>query len=1028
MNARTFRTTIVAVITAFCLLATSGINALAADPLRPIQGGFQSEIRSLSPDAISAQQERLRRELRDAEASNDLKTIQRVSELLGDLCYLQGEYDKAMSSFQRSLSLCGTMGNNECTSRSLKKIADVHYYQSHYQEAQEAYVKAQAVADTIGDPKLRAAILTNLGRIYRVWGKRDKAMSCHTEAAQFAMQSGDREVEAYTHNNIGNLFKDRGKHIEALEHYRKSLFLARESSDRRGEGLALANLAEIHVQLGKYERAADYGNDALTIQRQLGDSRLEAGSLANLGSVYVAWGRYAKAEDCYVTALRLSAKMQYRHLESKILDLLGQLYAARGQYTKALKSFRDSLHIISETKDPKTEGRCLLDIGKICAQQGNHAQALTHFAQVLAMWQTAGVSTEEPHDLMGGLYLDLGQLDKAEEHITRSGCKSALGRLALAKGNNEAATHYYQDVLESAERSGDANLRFTAYTGLGRAYEGLTDYPRAERYFELSVSLTEEIRSSLIPAQRSLFFDVKINGFQRCDPARGLTRVRMKANRAAKSIDSSEVTRARAFADGLSTRKHEGYAGVPPQVLAEEERAVNAVAGLRQARNKLSRETDPERYRNLTGEIARADAELQRFVDSLWKDYPAYASVKYPRPVSLKQSALGSEEFALVYDVSEEGVGIKLIRGSDIVQTHYRKWRITDLEADIKRFRASFDQCQLSGFDTALAKSLYRKLLGPVLMDVPEGAPIVIIPDGVLGLLPFEALVMAGTVTWDKSGTFPVPKGLIYVGDVYPVSYYQSITALTLTRRLGKQTAPAKRTLVLADPIFSDRDPRVTQSQGSVKQPPNDSNGGLLMAASQELGVKFSRLKLTAHLADALKLLHPERVDVRLGMQATEASLFSTTLRDFGSMVFATHGYFGKDLPGLREPVLVLTLLNQPEARDGFLTMSEVMGLDLNADIVVLTACQTGVGRNLAGEGIMGMGRAFQWAGARSVLMTLWSVAEQSSVNLVERFCAHRKEGMNKLKALNQARKDIRKQGYDHPFFWAPFVLVGEVR
>jgi CHAT domain-containing protein len=147
---------------------------------------------------------------------------------------------------------------------------------------------------------------------------------------------------------------------------------------------------------------------------------------------------------------------------------------------------------------------------------------------------------------------------------------------------------------------------------------------------------------------------------------------------------------------------------------------------------------------------------------------------------------------------------------------------------------------------------------------------------------------------------------------------------------------------------------------------------------------------------------------------------------DYRSIIFATHGYFGSDLPGIQEPVLVLTQVNLPEGQDGFLRLSEVMGLKLNCDIAVLTACGSGIGKHISGEGAMGMGRAFQYAGARSVLMSLWNVAERSSVMLAQSFFRHLNEGHNKLDSLELARDEIRKQGYDHPYYWAPFILVGE--
>ena len=188
-------------------------------------------------------------------------------------------------------------------------------------------------------------------------------------------------------------------------------------------------------------------------------------------------------------------------------------------------------------------------------------------------------------------------------------------------------------------------------------------------------------------------------------------------------------------------------------------------------------------------------------------------------------------------------------------------------------------------------------------------------------------------------------------------------------------------------------------------------------------------------MGKALKKLDPADTDVLTGEKAGKAELLDSPLANYGEIVFGTHGYFGSDIPGIQEPILALSMVGRPKGepkgqlkgRDGFLRMSEVMGLKLNRDVVALTACQTGLGTNLAGEGVMSMGRAFQYAGSRSILMSLWSVSERSSVQLVESFFQHLKGGMTKLQALNAARQDIRKAGYQHPFYWAPFILVGEV-
>ena len=203
-----------------------------------------------------------------------------------------------------------------------------------------------------------------------------------------------------------------------------------------------------------------------------------------------------------------------------------------------------------------------------------------------------------------------------------------------------------------------------------------------------------------------------------------------------------------------------------------------------------------------------------------------------------------------------------------------------------------------------------------------------------------------------------------------------------------------------------------------------------LMAAEnneQMGGLRFSRLALTADLAKALVEMQKKGSEVYTGFNASKSKFLdkiSPLLNRYDTVVFATHGYFGKDLPGIMEPVLVLTLV--PPGTDGYLRMTEVMGLNMNADIVALTACQTGLGKRTAGEGTIGMGRAFQYAGAKSVLMSLWSVSEVSSVNLVKSFFRHLKDGKGKSEALALARKEVRNKGFDHPFFWAGFILVGE--
>ena len=316
---------------------------------------------------------------------------------------------------------------------------------------------------------------------------------------------------------------------------------------------------------------------------------------------------------------------------------------------------------------------------------------------------------------------------------------------------------------------------------------------------------------------------------------------------------------------------------------------------------------------------------------------------------------------------------------------------------------------------------------------LPKNTPIMVVPDGSLGVLPFEALPLKSGARIAVDKKIPYVKAAEFFGDRNPLCYCQSVTALTLARTLGKRKKPVERLLVLADPVFQMREARAQQGKRqTVRQAGAEARlYQNLMAAMEEgkLGnLRFNRLPLAGKLADDLKGLYKGASEVYTGLDASKQHFLgklAPRLGGYDKIVFATHGYFGKDLPGIKEPVLVLTLV--PHGTDGFLRMSKVAGLKMNADVVALTACQSGLGRNISGEGTMGMGRAFQYAGARSVIMSLWSVAEKSSVQLVESLFKHIKEGKGKLEALRAARTEIRQAGYDHPFFWAPFILVGEV-
>ena len=506
----------------------------------------------------------------------------------------------------------------------------------------------------------------------------------------------------------------------------------------------------------------------------------------------------------------------------------------------------------------------------------------------------------------------------------------------------------------------------------------------------------------------------------------------MKLNKPLDALKESEYTKSRVFAEALSKRAEDSVPWIPKEPMDKDSQLHDQLAALiKNLQDAYEKEAIP----NLELQVKQAKEKLVTHVDMLRKEYPLFAATKYPQPMNLEQTPLRDSEWVLSYHMTDPGIIIYLTKGKNLVKSLFKTIPRKDIDELVRKFRepmeiASDDSPaqKLGHFDFVSGKKLSGLLLADILSDLPKDTPLIIIPDGSLGVVPFEMLVLndGGKVITDN--TLPQTSGAEFFGDRNPISYYQSITALTLARTLGKQQKSGDKLLAMVDPVFSADDTRLVKVAAEKRRAMLDKlTGEKLMSFKAELSLEIPRLPLTAKLGESLRNANPAKTDLYEGLSAQKAMLLRKDLKPYHSVVFGTHGYFGKDLPGIQEPVLILTLPGQPEGQDGFLRMSEVMGLKMNCDVAALTACQTGLGRHISGEGTMGMGRAFQYAGAKSVLMSLWSVAEESSVKLVETFFKHLRDGKNKLEALKLARDEIRKSGYDHPFFWAPFILVGEV-
>jgi CHAT domain-containing protein/Tfp pilus assembly protein PilF len=897
--------------------------------------------------------------------------------------------EKALVLYERALGMFEKLDDKDKAWRVATNLGKVNSDLGRYSAARESYQKAMDIAKGIGNANGQAEGLNGLGCVYWELGQYAKALDYLRQALEQYKKANNGEGEAFTFNHIGEVYREQGQYASAMDYYQKALDNAKKVRSAEAEADTLHNLGELSRLQARYRDAMDYYNQALDTYRRLGDKRHEGITLRNMGAVYANRGARDEAVDHYQQAMAVFGQG----------GILGE------------------------------EARTALEMGRIFQSSGDPKEALPHFEKGVELQKKIGVDTRRSFKLVADVYLDMKDPARAAPFVKQPESPAVEGRFHLVKGEYEAAERAYSKLLQLGEASGDAEDLFTAHTGLAAAYEALEKYKKAETHYTKGMEMVEEIRSGLLPEERTKFFNVRINGFYRSDPAKGLGRVQMRLNESVQSIVTSEATRARAFADRLALGAGSGYAGVPPEILQQERDLVARISSLRTSRGKLPKDSNPQRYDEISREILKAEAEMKAFLERLRKEYARYAAMKYSQPVTVSESALRPDEHVIMFDVSRHEVHVKLIKGKEGGARQFAEdYSVEQLESDVNRFRSAFHQDHLREFDPQLGHKLYTNLMAPVLLNVPAGTHLMIIPDGILHSLPFEALVTSGKETWQKGSGGEHSRELKYLGDAYPISYGQSITALTLARKRARSGAQGGKTLVLADPVFGQDDERLRQ-QGKPKEGKvSEQWPQTIMSAACTGGMHFLPLRRTGSLAEAIKDLYPGKADVYTGLEAKKSVVTKRSLKDYTTVVFATHGYYDEESSCVNEPILALAGADSPTSSEGLLRMSEVTGLDLNADLVALTACQTALGKQVSGEGTMGLGWAFQWAGARSVLMTLWEVDEEASVKLVKAFFKHLKSGKDKVESLNLAREEIRRSGFEHPYYWAGFTLLGETQ
>jgi tetratricopeptide (TPR) repeat protein len=964
-----------------------------------------------------------------------------LKERKGLICFQQQQYDSALQFYREALDLHETNHNTVGVSVVCNAIGQIYLAQTKFAEAEAQFQKAlEAGPDSSVE---RASAYNSLGGLHLRRGDYARAAGMYEEALKLAEQRRAERLISDILNNIGLVWLKQGNYTKALELFSASYSRAESGGSLGSQPWALHDMALVRKDQGRFSDALGLSTRAVHIARRIRNRRIEATALLRLGNLYEYYGDFARAVENYRAAAKLQEQIGDRLFLSNTLTDLALASTRSGHIEEADTGFGEALRIRREIGAPLGEALCkraLFFIEKesfrpTAPLREDRAGDLDRARQALTEAEST-IRPEDGHDAMLLLY--------------------SKGRLLL-ETSPAAAEAEFLALKNKADSSGSSKYSFLAFVGLGLAYERADRLSEAARAFQEAVNYAEKIRELLDPAARVNFFHgEEILGIKHAAPYEGLARTLMKRGEIEKSLAASEGGKARVFSEKLAQRQGTGPAFSVDQGLLDRleliEREMASIG--RRLASRSSEKGDMTRVVGLHARVDQLKEEWAEVKRELRERFPSFYKVRFPEHGLPEPdvSALRTDEIAVEYEVTDFGLCVFLMKDRKVAATFFKDAPRFEVERLIRRFRGAFeklsdcaqecegarefagcvDDChydKLSSFDLAAGERLAELLLADVTALIPPGRPLILIPDDCLGVLPFEMLPLNSEALIKKSGDFPAVTGAEFLGDRNPVTYSHSLTALNTARSAADRKSPKERLLVFADPVFDMKDKRAQAVSGMRVTRADDVLPASLMIAVQDAtmdALRFDPLPVTGTLAKHLCEMYRGQSEAVTGLEARKEFLLSEVaprIDDFGMLVFATHGYYGGEGP-LRDPLLVLTMV--PPGADGWLTMGEVMGLKLNADIVALTACKTGLGPQIRGEGAMSMGRAFQYAGARSVLMSLWSVDAFSSVKLIEGFFRLRKEGKSKSESLRLARKALREEGFEHPFFWASFVLAGE--
>ena len=849
--------------------------------------------------------------------------------------------------------------------------------------------KRLAIAQINKNTEEKADAYYNLAIAYSFLNDFHQAIEYHKQYLSIAEEVGHRAGSAgWAYGRLGCAYNSLGDSQRAIQYHNQHLRIAKEVSDRAGEGCAYGHLGNAYCSLKEFQRAIEYHNQHLSIAKEVGNKECEGSAYGNLACVYDSLEEFQRAIEYHNQLLSFAKEVRDREHQARAYGNLGNIYLRLGEYQRAIEYTEESLIIAKEDDNRAQEGYAYSNLGTAYNSLHEFPRAMECHKKHLSISKEIGdrKGKENAYSEIGDVHYSLGDVPRAMEYYKKNlryaeeiGDRSGQGRAYCRLGkcylnlhDLKEAIECYKQRLSIAEEIGNRMAEACAHTGLGNSFLESHSLNEALEHFRCCVKIFDTIRANSI-AEDQLKISFRT---EHQDAYTNLWHVLVMLQRNDEALYAAERGRAQALLDALKVTY--GLTSLSPRSIESEEEVRN---------------------------ISRKTTVLTVFLALHVKTVNIWVLGKEGNPIFRQKEIEHEDSFTLLLDTALKGWNVKrgkegnpIFRQAEIEigREHEDSFTLL-LDTVLKNIRAGVGiRCENRSMDklsddstpsstrddnqtsepsqetTDFLQPLYDAVLGPI-EDLLDGDELIVVPDGALSKAPWAAL-----------------------SETLRIRTVPSLTSLKVITDSPSGHHSKSGALLVGDPCLE----KVTDKWGN----PIYEQLKYAKVEVKMIGEILKSQPLTGE--DATK----EAVLQRIGSVAL-VHIAAHGRKETGEIVLAPDPRWES---------------KSPTEEDCIMKMSDIQAVKLRARLVVLSCCHSGQGK-VSSEGVVGMARAFLFAGARSVLATLWAIDDEATMMFMKSFYQQLGSGERASVALQRAIKCLRdSQDYSAPKYWAPFVLMGD--